>query len=567
MGNTIVESTMRDFRFAPTDIKAKLGTTTLLDLSYYYCTPPLHSSCTNNNGNVQAQTITRGSQTWTQAYGYTNLNQLNCANETPSATAITRGTGSPNWSALFGFATDGNLWLGTTVGLPPPTSETPQAATAYLANNRISGWYYDCAGNVTGIPVSPGSSPACGTTLSGSMVRTALYDAESRTTSETSSNAVTTTYSYDGDGHRISKSVGGAAPTIYVYDPAGQMTAEYGTPTDGTIAGTYYLTADSLGSSRLRTDSAGNVKSCYDYLPFGGELTSGIDGRSTSCFASPPGNFNIKFTGKEWDYESSLDYFGARYFSPAQGRFTSPDEPFNDQEPSDPQSWNLYSYVRNNPLRNVDPSGQDCITATNQTDKSVTVTVASGNCSGNATNQTDVAGTVNMSSLSYNGTSIGFSYTSDDPNTTFGTGTVNLGPAPSDALSASAQHVLGQAGAMASDGSVFRGGALWIGQFLAMLDGAGGPREEFEPAEGTAGKSATSAGSMGRTSPETLTEQLAMEQVKAKPAGVPLKNTIMKDSRWPASQGWVKMEQKVNGVTVHYVRNTITGAVDDFKFK
>ena len=43
-----------------------------------------------------------------------------------------------------------------------------------------------------------------------------------------------------------------------------------------------------------------------------------------------------------------------------QGRFTSADEPFNDQWPEDPQSWNLYSYGRNNPLRYTDPSGQDC---------------------------------------------------------------------------------------------------------------------------------------------------------------------------------------------------------------
>jgi hypothetical protein len=53
-----------------------------------------------------------------------------------------------------------------------------------------------------------------------------------------------------------------------------------------------------------------------------------------------------------------LDYFGARYFLGAQGRFTSPDAPFADQHPNDPQSWNLYSYGRNNPLRFVDPSGQ-----------------------------------------------------------------------------------------------------------------------------------------------------------------------------------------------------------------
>lgn len=68
-----------------------------------------------------------------------------------------------------------------------------------------------------------------------------------------------------------------------------------------------------------------------------------------------------QFTGKERDSETGLDYFGARYFSGAQGRFTSPDEPLIDQDPTDPQSWNLYSYVRNNPLRLTDPTGQACI--------------------------------------------------------------------------------------------------------------------------------------------------------------------------------------------------------------
>lgn len=41
----------------------------------------------------------------------------------------------------------------------------------------------------------------------------------------------------------------------------------------------------------------------------------------------------------------------------------------------------------------------------------------------------------------------------------------------------------------------------------------------------------------------------------------------MADSRWPAASGWIKMEQKVNGVRIHYVYNERTGAVDDFQFK
>jgi hypothetical protein len=53
-----------------------------------------------------------------------------------------------------------------------------------------------------------------------------------------------------------------------------------------------------------------------------------------------------------------LDYFGARYYGNALGRFTSPDEPFVDQNTGDPQSWNLYGYARNNPLRYVDADGR-----------------------------------------------------------------------------------------------------------------------------------------------------------------------------------------------------------------
>lgn len=64
-----------------------------------------------------------------------------------------------------------------------------------------------------------------------------------------------------------------------------------------------------------------------------------------------------KFTGKERDVETGLDYFGARYYASMQGRFTSPDKPFADQEAGDPQSWNLYAYVRNKPLDNVDVNG------------------------------------------------------------------------------------------------------------------------------------------------------------------------------------------------------------------
>jgi len=69
-----------------------------------------------------------------------------------------------------------------------------------------------------------------------------------------------------------------------------------------------------------------------------------------------------RYTGKERDTESGLDYFGARYYASSMGRFSSPDPSglfFAD--PTNPQSLNLYSYVRNNPLSNIDPDGLRCV--------------------------------------------------------------------------------------------------------------------------------------------------------------------------------------------------------------
>ena len=94
---------------------------------------------------------------------------------------------------------------------------------------------------------------------------------------------------------------------------------------------TYFLHRDHWGSTRLVTALDQSVSDNLDYLPFG-EQIAGDTGTTH------------KFTGKERDAETGLDYFGARYDSGVQGRFTSPDKPFADQHAEDPQSWNLYSY-------------------------------------------------------------------------------------------------------------------------------------------------------------------------------------------------------------------------------
>ncbi len=90
-----------------------------------------------------------------------------------------------------------------------------------------------------------------------------------------------------------------------------------------------------------------------DYLPYG-ELFS----YTPACTAADTSH---KFTGKERDGESGLDNFGARYDSSWMGRFMSPD-PENTSgfaHMDDPQGWNGYSYVRNNPLLYSDPDGMN----------------------------------------------------------------------------------------------------------------------------------------------------------------------------------------------------------------
>ena len=102
---------------------------------------------------------------------------------------------------------------------------------------------------------------------------------------------------------------------------------------------------------------SGAVEDESDYSPFGTEyqITSGAN--------------HYKFSGKERDTESGLDYFGARYYSNGLGRFITPDwaakataVPY--AEFADPQSLNLYTYVRNVPTSKVDADGHILQSAT-----------------------------------------------------------------------------------------------------------------------------------------------------------------------------------------------------------
>jgi RHS repeat-associated protein len=123
----------------------------------------------------------------------------------------------------------------------------------------------------------------------------------------------------------------------------------------------YYHT-DAIGNVRAVTNGAGQVVERHDYLPFGEECTTG------TCASNPGlnGGQPRKFTGKERDAETGLDYFGARYYGSKLGRFTTTDPAYTIQENLvDPQRWNRYAYARNNPLRYVDPDGRAVVLANN----------------------------------------------------------------------------------------------------------------------------------------------------------------------------------------------------------
>jgi RHS repeat-associated protein len=119
---------------------------------------------------------------------------------------------------------------------------------------------------------------------------------------------------------------------------------------DNLTRATHYFLADHLGTAQLELSSGGWPVWKGQFAPFGQEL-------DTQYTAN-----HYKFTGKERDTESGLDNFGARYYSSSMGRFSSPDPSgLMYADLTDPQSLNLYSYVRNNPLTNTDPTGMECM--------------------------------------------------------------------------------------------------------------------------------------------------------------------------------------------------------------
>ncbi|HSY91514.1 MAG TPA: RHS repeat-associated core domain-containing protein [Candidatus Binatus sp.] len=304
-------------------------------------TSPCSFSAYTSGDNGNAYTIVNNrDNTRNQLFTYDSLNRIYNGQSNGS-----------QWGETFTIDPWGNMTNETAIS--GKTNHEGLNTTAGL-NNQLASFGYDAAGNMT---------------RNGSV--TYVYDAENRLIATGGYS-----YIYDGDGQRVEKCTEGTTPgtcatgatgTLYWRGLSSDALSE--TNLSGTVQNTYvffngqrvarldsagavhYYFSDHLGSHGVVENATGTTcEQDVDYYPYGGV-------EHDYC---PNVAQNYKFTGKERDTESNLDEFGARYFGSSLGRFMTPDDG-SDQGASDPQSWNLYGYVRNNPLSNTDPTGNACV--------------------------------------------------------------------------------------------------------------------------------------------------------------------------------------------------------------
>ena len=303
-----------------------------------------------DNGNAVSWTAI-GQQAFNRAFTYDSLNRLATLNQSSGAATGCSATFNLSWTYdSWGNRTDQTVNSGTCNAFHAGVN----------TNNQLSGspYQYDAAGNMT----NDGN-------------HTYFYDAEERLVQVDGSSGyctngsgtpATACYSYDALGQRTQKTVGSAI-TQYVRDLGGQVILETdgngnGNPTAdyiymvGNLAAeyknstTYFAHSDHLGSTRLLTAVDQSIAQNLDYLPFG-ELNSSDSGITTH-----------KFTGDERDSETNLDHTQFRQYSSQLGRWMHPDPVgLAAVDPSNPQSWNRYAYVLNNPMNFSDPLGLECV--------------------------------------------------------------------------------------------------------------------------------------------------------------------------------------------------------------
>lgn len=150
-------------------------------------------------------------------------------------------------------------------------------------------------------------------------------------------------YVYSFDGRLLAEyNLYGECVRDYIYVGA-QLVAEFRPSTSQY----YYYMSDQINSTRVVTDDTGTVVYSAAYDPYGGIQRNWVN-------AFDPA---LKFSGKERDGESGLDYFGARYYDKSQYRFAQADVAIDLAGACrNPQGWNAYAYDLDNPLRISSPS-------------------------------------------------------------------------------------------------------------------------------------------------------------------------------------------------------------------
>ncbi|MCC7307097.1 MAG: RHS repeat-associated core domain-containing protein [Acidobacteria bacterium] len=160
--------------------------------------------------------------------------------------------------------------------------------------------------------------------------------------------------------------------TVFAYDASGKLVAEYLTEQASSPTVNYTAT-DPLGSPRVITNKQGEVVSRRDFMPFGEEIAPDAAYRTAALKYGISDGVRQKFTGYQRDEETDLDFAEARYYYNDHGRFTAVDPLLASGKSANPQSFNRYIYVLNNPLRLVDPTGKSPSTHIDENGKVVAV--------------------------------------------------------------------------------------------------------------------------------------------------------------------------------------------------
>ena len=319
--------------------------------------------------------------------------------------AAAAGNNPTTYQSMIGcwtYDAFGNRTMEAVSTTPCGSNPTPQVWAQYnSANNRIT------ASTNSPAPNSFGYDPSGNTQNDG--VNKYWYDAEGQLCAvQRTAGGTITQYVYDAGGARIAKGTLASAPAIgatcsalsvsgsnltssggftlsarYLVDLGGDQVTEMNSSgqwahsnawAGGKLTATYdtkgihFELTDPLGSKRVQVNAAGQVDESCTSLPFGNDIGNQPGANCTAVansLSTADDATEHHFTGKERDSETGNDYFGARYYASSMGRFMSPDwsakeEPVPYAQLDDPQSLNLYSYVRNNPLARTDPDGHCC---------------------------------------------------------------------------------------------------------------------------------------------------------------------------------------------------------------